>query len=153
MKKFILFILNTALSFSLYAQTSASFAVLAGTGIANTGLTIINGNVGLHPDTSVTGFPPGVINGTLHVNDAAAIQAKNDLQAAYAYIVGLTETAIIPDQLGGQILGPGIYASQLGAFCNNRYSYAGCQRRPQCNIYFSVIKYAEHSRLKPNSSH
>ena len=29
------------------------------------------------------GFPPGLVNGTIHVADAVAVQAKTDLATAY----------------------------------------------------------------------
>ena len=62
---------------------AANLAVLAGSGITNTGATNITGDMGLSPGTSVGGFPPGILVGTLHVNDAIATQAKLDLTAAY----------------------------------------------------------------------
>src|SRR5450755_2799898 len=65
------------------AQTLASFAVLAGSTITNTGNSVINGNVGLSPGSAVTGFPPGIINGTLSVADGVAGQAKADLTALF----------------------------------------------------------------------
>ena len=37
---------------------AGSFAVLAGTGITNTGPSVINGDVGTCPTPAVTGFPP-----------------------------------------------------------------------------------------------
>src|ERR1700681_71888 len=65
--------------------TATSFAVLAGSAITNTGATTINGDVGISPNgsSSVTGFPPGIINGGTHYADAVGLQAKNDLTTAY----------------------------------------------------------------------
>ena len=63
--------------------TAGSFGVLAGTTVTNTGLTVINGDLGLWPGTSVTGFPPGIVNGAQHVTDAVAQGAQSDLTTAY----------------------------------------------------------------------
>ncbi len=63
--------------------TAGSFGVLAGSTVTNTGLTVINGDLGLWPGTSVTGFPPGIVNGTQDITNAVARQAKRDLTTAY----------------------------------------------------------------------
>jgi hypothetical protein len=96
--------------------TAAGFAVLAGSTITNTGATTINGDLGLSPGTSVTGFPPGAVNGTSHVADAAAVQAQNDLTAAYIDAAGRPTTATIPVELGGTTQTPGVYSSPAGTF-------------------------------------
>ena len=49
--------------------TADSFAVLAGSTVTNTGPSTINGDLGLHPGTAVTGFPPGTVNGTTQAAD------------------------------------------------------------------------------------
>ena len=43
--------------------TAASFAVLAGQSISNTGTTIVTGDIGVGPGTAVTGVPPFVQTG------------------------------------------------------------------------------------------
>ena len=63
--------------------TAANFAVLAGSTVTNTGATTITGDLGLSPGTAVTGFPPGQVNGSIDTADSAALQAQNDLTAAY----------------------------------------------------------------------
>jgi len=90
--------------------TAASFAVLAGQTITNTGPSVISGDVGLSPGSSVTGFPPGTINnGTLHVADAVALQAQADVTTAYNDAAGRSPTATVTADLGGQTLLSGVY--------------------------------------------
>src|ERR1700680_1108705 len=61
--------------------TAASFGVLAGSTVTNTGSSVITGNVGVSPGSAVTGFPPGIVNapGTIHKGDAVAQMAQSDL--------------------------------------------------------------------------
>jgi hypothetical protein len=66
-----------------------AFAVLAGATVTNTGPSVIDGNVGLHPGTAVTGFPPGIVNGTIHSANFTALQAKNDLITYYNVLTTL----------------------------------------------------------------
>jgi hypothetical protein len=88
-----------------------SYAILADTTVTNTGFSVINGDLGLSPGTSVTGFPPGTLNGSLHVADAAAAQAQTDLIIAYDNAEGQGPTIPIVDDLGGDTLTPGVYNS------------------------------------------
>jgi hypothetical protein len=92
--------------------TATSFAVLAGSAITNTGATTINGDVGISPNgsSSVTGFPPGIINGGTHYADAVALQAKNDLTTAYNDAANQTPFVDLTGQdLGNKNLVPGTY--------------------------------------------
>lgn len=89
--------------------TADGFALLAGSTITNTGDSVINGDVGLHPGTAVTGFPPGIVNGALHITDAVAMQAKTDLTTAYLDAAGRPLSATAPPDIGGQTLVAGIY--------------------------------------------
>ena len=99
--------------------TAEPFAVLAGTpSVSNVGLTEITGNLGIHPASSVTGFPPGIVNGTIHAGDAVALQAKTGLVNAYNDAAGRTPaTAVAGGLLGGQTLVAGVYNS--GSFTLN----------------------------------
>jgi hypothetical protein len=92
---------------------AVNLAILAGTAVSNTGATVITGDLGLSPGTSVGGFPPGILNGTLHINDAIATQAKLDLTAAYNDVAGRTATDIVTlsGNIGGLTLTPGLYKS------------------------------------------
>src|SRR3984957_9905115 len=96
--------------------TAANFAVLAGSTVTSTGPTIINGDLGLSPGTSVTGFPPGQVNGTIHAVDSLALQAQADLTGAYHDAAASPVTAAIPVELGGTTETPGTYDSAAGTF-------------------------------------
>jgi hypothetical protein len=93
-----------------------NFAVLAGSTVTNTGSSVISGDLGLSPGTSVTGFPPGSLNGTQLVANAAAVQAQVDLTNAYNNAVGQTPVLTVPTELGGTTKTPGIYDSAAGTF-------------------------------------
>ena len=92
--------------------TAASFAVLAGQTVTNTGPSVVSGDLGVSPGSAVTGFPPGlVVNGTQQVGNAVAAQAQSDLTNAYNNAAGQPATTNGPVELGGQTLLPGVYRS------------------------------------------
>lgn len=97
--------------------TAQSFGVLGGSAVTNTGATTVNGNVGVSPGTSVTGFLPGVVvGGAIHSNDAVAMQAQNDLTTAYNNIAATPCTVDLTGQnLGGLTLTPGVYCFSSSA--------------------------------------
>lgn len=92
---------------------ASNMAVLAGASVTNTGATVITGDLGLSPGTSVSGFPPGILNGTMHINDGIASQAKLDIVAAYNDAAGRTSAEIVTlsGNIGGLTLTPGLYKS------------------------------------------
>jgi hypothetical protein len=89
------------------------FAVLAGSTVTNTGPTTVHGNLGVSPGSAITGFLPGIVSGgTIHANDAVAMQAQNDLTTAYNFALGevCPNTNVLTGQdLGGLTLAPGVY--------------------------------------------
>lgn len=93
--------------------STSTLAVLAGSSITSTGETTITGDMGLSPGTSIGGFPPGILNGTQHINTGTATQAKLDLTAAYNDLAGRTSTDIVTlsGNIGGLTLTPGLYKS------------------------------------------
>jgi hypothetical protein len=103
--------------------TAAPFAILAGTGITNSGVTTISGDAGSTPTPTETGFTacPGaadcvVMTGTNHTaaspNDSATQGAKADLILAFDNATAQTPTSDISGRnLAGELLGPGVYSS------------------------------------------
>jgi len=101
--------------------TAADYAILAGTGITNTGVSTISGDVGSSPTPTETGFTvcPAVdcvtLTGTNHTaadpNDAATVSAKAALVTAYNAAAAQTPT-ITYDPIkifGTETLTPGVY--------------------------------------------
>lgn len=43
--------------------TTASYSVLAGQGVTNTGNSVLDHDLGTHPNPAITGFPPGLVLG------------------------------------------------------------------------------------------
>ncbi len=89
--------------------TTAPFSVLAGQSVTNTGPSVLGGGVGVSPGTAISGFPPGVVGGTVHAADAVALQAQADLTAAYNDAAGQAPDANVAADLGGLTLTPGVY--------------------------------------------
>lgn len=99
--------------------TLTSFAILGGSTVTNTGPTVVNGDLGLWPGLSVTGFfPPGIVvpPGTIHQGDAVANQAQNDLTTAYnALAIQPCNVDLTGQDLGGLTLTPGVYCFSSSA--------------------------------------
>jgi hypothetical protein len=98
--------------------TAASFAVLAGAGITNTGATSITGDVGTFPTTSMTGFGTVVVMGTNNAGNAVTQTAKTDLILAYNDAAGrssFVQFAGGSDMVGLTLI-PGVYSSTSSLF-------------------------------------
>lgn len=92
---------------------ASNLAVLAGSAITNTGATSVTGDMALSPGSSIGGFPPGILVGTIHINDAVATQAKLDLTIAYNDAAGRSSVDIVTlsGNIGGLTLTSGLYKS------------------------------------------
>ena len=126
MSKLKMFYRCLVLSFSLalfsLAQTAAaqslgdaiSFAVLGGTAVTAAGTgTIITGDVGVSPGTSITGFPAWatvVPPYATHANDGAAIAAQTSVTALYTSLAAMGGATALGPELSGITVGPGVYA-------------------------------------------
>ena len=127
-KTFVAVILLVTMGTTFFVEASAavapvtlgnasSFAVLAGSTVTNTGSSVVSGDVGLYPGTSITGFPPGSQNlGISHITDSVAQLAQNANIEAYGDTQGRTPSTTIGGDLGGLTLVAGLYkaSSSLG---------------------------------------
>jgi len=96
--------------------SAANFAILAGSTITSTGNSIVTGDIGLNPGTTVTGFPPAILNGIFHFADPVAATAQLYLTSAILDATGRTNSITIATELGGTTLNPGVYKSAAGTF-------------------------------------
>lgn len=120
-----------------HAQTvgaAQSFAILGGTSVtAAAGATqsLINGDVGVSPGTSITGFPANATTVPpygVHANDASAIAAQSATTSLYNSLAAMGAGTPIGNELGGEVYGPGTYsigAANIAAGTNLTLSGAG----------------------------
>ena len=96
--------------------TAGNFAVLGASTVTNTGPTVVNGDLGVSPGTAVTGFPPGIVIGTIHAADAVALQAQKDAATAYVNAAGQPcDVNLTGQDLGGKTLTSGVYCFSSSA--------------------------------------
>ncbi|WP_144759661.1 ice-binding family protein [Curtobacterium sp. 9128] len=103
----------TVISGPVNLGTAATYGVLGASTVTNTGVTVVNGDLGLSPGTSITGFgagTSGIVNGTVHQTDAAAAQAQRDTTTAYNVAASLTPMESGLTELNGRSLSPGVYS-------------------------------------------
>jgi hypothetical protein len=96
-----------------------NYTVLGGTGISNTGDTVITGNIGAGPSATITGFPPGTVSGTTDLNNTAASNAQTALDVAITNLEGESATTLTGDLGNGRTLTPGNYWESSSASLTN----------------------------------
>jgi hypothetical protein len=62
---------------------ASDFAILGASTVTSTGNTVIHGNLGVSPGTAITGFLPGIVNGTQYSGGAVPLQGQVDALAAF----------------------------------------------------------------------
>ncbi len=95
---------------------ASSYAVLSGASVANivsaagAPFTTLRGDLGVNANTQPTGFPPGVVTGTIRVGSTVA-PAYTDLGAAYNDVAGRTGGTALAGDLAGLTLAPGLHST------------------------------------------
>jgi hypothetical protein len=92
----------------------AAFAVLGASTVTSAGVSTVTGDLGVSPGTAVTGFPPGILVGSMHAGDGPAARAHADLATAYGDGAGRSPAVPEAGPLDGLTLGPGVYATGAG---------------------------------------
>ena len=93
---------------------AASFAIVGGSGVSANGTgSVIDGDVGVSPGTSITGFPANatiVVPFTTHADpDGLAIAAQTSVTALYVALAGAGPCTPLGMQLDTVSVGPGVY--------------------------------------------
>ncbi|MGA2375592.1 MAG: Ig-like domain-containing protein [Candidatus Sulfotelmatobacter sp.] len=99
---------TTACQATVPLGSTCNFGGLGGATLTNSGDSIITGEVGVWPGASITGFPPGTATG-FDAGNAAADTAEGDLTTAYNYAAQAPGGAVLPADIGGETLAPGVY--------------------------------------------
>lgn len=117
-------ILGSILPNAAHAATSpslgsaATYSILAGSQVTNTGTTTISGDVGISPGIGspphFTGFGTVTLGGSIHDADAAALTAQGDKNTAYGALAAQgcnTDYGAVTKELAGENLVPGVYCA------------------------------------------
>jgi len=102
--------------------TAATYGALGASELTNTGPSVVTGDIGVSPGSSVTGFglpPQGTYTGALHQTDAAAAQAQSDVTTAFNVAASLTPTTSGLSELNGKSLTPGVYSGGALSLADN----------------------------------
>jgi len=116
-------------------QSASHIVVVGSSTVTSTGATVLNGDVVAPP---ATGFPPGIINGAQHTNDAVATQARTDLTSAFTSLaLPACDVSATAAELGGSTLTPGVYCFDSSAQISGVLTLDG-QNNPNAQFIFRI---------------
>lgn len=115
--------------------TASSYSVLAHTTVTNTNVTNLSGDLGLNPGTAVADTGSLVVGGATNVANAPALQAKNDLDAAYTNAAGRSYLSLSGVELASQTITPGAWESG-GVLANSGNLTLDAQNDPNAVFIF-----------------
>jgi hypothetical protein len=116
--------------------SAASFSVLGGSTVTNTGPTTMFGDLGLSPGSSVTGAPQ--VLGETHVDDAVAIGAKNALTAAYDDAASRPSNGSAGTDLAGQVFLPGVRTASSSLLLSSGSVTLDAEGNPNAVFIFQI---------------
>jgi hypothetical protein len=116
--------------------SAASFSVLAGSTVTNTGPTTMFGGLGLSPGSSVTGAPH--VLAQTHVDDAVAIEAKNALTTAYNDAASRPSNGSAGTDLAGQVFLPGVRTASSSLLLSSGSVTLDAQGDPNAVFIFQI---------------
>jgi hypothetical protein len=103
-------LIHVSLASNEILGTAGEFALLGGSTITNTGLSVVSGDIGLFPGTSIVGLSSITLSGVVHNSDAVAQEAQGDAIAAYNYIAKQKSPNLISSGILDSLnLVPGVY--------------------------------------------
>ncbi len=90
--------------------SACSFGALGGSTVTNSGVsTFVTGDIGVWAGSAITGFTSSNYSGTEYAGDATAQTAQGDLTTAYNFAAAAAGGAVLPADIGGETLAPGVY--------------------------------------------
>jgi hypothetical protein len=116
--------------------SAASFSVLGGSTVTNTGPTTMFGDLGLSPGSSVTGAPH--VLGQTHVDDAVAIGAKNALTTGYNDAASRPSNGSAGTDLAGQTFSPGVRTASSSLLLSSGSVTLDAQGDPNAVFIFQI---------------
>jgi Ice-binding-like len=123
-------------SASVGLGSAASFSVLGGSTVTNTGPTTMFGDLGLSPGSSVTGAPH--VLGQTHVDDAVAIGAKNSLTTGYDNAASRPSNGSAGTDLAGQVFLPGVRSASSSLLLSSGAVTLDAQGNPNAVFIFQI---------------
>ncbi|HTA13064.1 MAG TPA: ice-binding family protein, partial [Solirubrobacteraceae bacterium] len=115
---------------------AASFSVLGGSTVTNTGPTTMFGDLGLSPGSSVTGAPQ--VLGETHVDDAVSIAAKSALTTAYNDAASRPSNGSAGTNLSGQVFLPGVRTASSSLLLSSGSVTLDAQGNPNAVFIFQI---------------
>ena len=120
--------LGAAAGFTLFTAAGA---------INNTGASVVTGDIGTNAG-AFNGFPPGIVNGTVHVADATSIAASAAVFTDYTALSVIACGTVLTAGLGnGQTLTPDVYCNGAASTLNGNLTL-DAQGDPNALFIFKI---------------